>query len=393
MAKVQLHLPHHRYECTSCGRCCRAAWTIAVDRVGEEALRQSQTYQSQQRSGYQPLKTVSERVALARDENNACLFLTSDNFCEIHAELGGTQKPIVCQTYPYLFTETPDGVYTSLSYACPAVLEGQGGWVEEQRAALETLLELRWDDLPRAASVGNQVEICRDLWWEWSDYLQLETRLLELFSADDPAGSLLELAGRLLFFAKSHGLDALSESVVAAPSRFAGFDQQLLAMVSCNLIAVTEDGLTDPQERAQLGNLLWNGGAHVSSKLGVKLRGFTLLKPHRPELSAVVESYVRQAIFGKRLLKGTVVSRLLAMACGLSILLFYQKALEDREVPRAFDESKSGGALSESIDRAFTLMESELMSHTVSFDGFFSEFEEALTQVRDSLYPPESTGA
>lgn len=364
---MRLHLPHHRYECTGCGRCCRANWSILVEAAAEPAIRNSRAYQEKTRAGYRPLKVVSERLTISRDAENSCLFLTRDMICEIHAELGSEAKPIVCQTYPYLFTQTPDGIYTALSYACPAVLEQSGSWVESQRPALEFMLESRWNDIPTAESVGDRIEVRRGHQISWSDYLELEARILEAVSPDDPVGSLLTVAVNLLLDARS----------LSSPYNLGGFDRELLTMVSCNLLAVTEDGVTDPVERAQLGSLLWNGGGHFSSKLGVELRDFRLLRPSRPELGRQINAYLRQAILGKRLLSGTVVSRLLALSCGLSIMLFYQRALGQN--------SDSDEAQQAATDRAFTLVESELLTHTRSFDGFFLEFEDALTGVRDAL--------
>lgn len=149
-------------------------------------------------------------------------------------------------------------------------------------------------------------------------------------------------------------------------------------MVSCNLMAVTDDEISEPEERARLGSLLWNRGCHFSSKLGVTLSDFSLLQPESQELRELIDGYLRQSIVGKRLLvAGTVVSRILALACGVSILLFYDRALRQKDGPQAF--------CWEAVDRAFTLVESELLSHTHSFDGFFLEFEEVLGNICASL--------
>ena len=375
---MQIHLPHHRYECTGCGRCCRAAWTIAVDDLAEPGIRQSHSYASKKSQGYRPLKVVGERLALSKAPDNTCVFLDSDNLCDLHGELGARAKPIVCQTYPYLFIETPDGVYTALSYACPAVLEQHGDWVEQERESLTSLLNTRWDDLPQAPSIGQRIEVCRGQSISWSEYRELEPRLLDAFSPQDPVCSLLRIAVNLLVTTSSqHQAFPLPALNLEKTPNLGGFDLQLLAMVSCNLMAVTEDDITDPKERAELGSLLWNGGAYHSTKLNANLSGFHLMKPQHQELAEVVERYVQQAVLGKRLLLGTVVSRLLALACGISVLLFYQQALELQEASGAFSWS--------AMDRAFTLVESELLSHTRSFDGFFQEFEEALSNIRDTL--------
>lgn len=374
---MQLHLPHQRYECTGCGRCCRASWTIAVDDQAESGVRTSQAYERKKRQGYRPLQIVEERLALSKAPDNTCVFLDSDDRCELHQELGGPAKPIVCQTYPYLFIETPDGVFTALSYACPAVLESQGDWVEQSRDSLTTFLTARWSDVPQGPVVGSLIEVCRGQTITWEEYQQLEFKLLEALVPLDPVRSLLHMAVSLLAATSSANESfPLAQVDFGKPCNFGGFDLELLSMVSCNLIAVTED-LTEPQQRAELGSRLWNGGFYDSPKLGARLAGFHLLQPVHHELRELLERYVRQAILGKRLLLGTVVSRLLALACGLSILLLYQRALEDKESP---------GVLSPlATDRAFTLVESELLSHTRSFDGFFQEFEEALGSIRDTL--------
>lgn len=369
---VRLHLPpEQRFECTVCGRCCKIPWNVPVEPRAEVVLRESEAYQRRVREGFQPLVVVQERLTLARNQDKSCTFL-DENGCELHREIGGEKKPVVCQTFPYLFTETPDGIFTSLSYACPAVLDDTGALVEASRASLEAFVERHWEELPQGLPAGERVEVLKGRELPWADYLLLEQAILRAFSPERPVESLLGAAVHLLWAEPAEGDYPLPAYPLDSPYNFAGFDRELAAMVSCNLIAITED-VTDPAERARLGSFLWNGGRHASAKFGVMLPAFTLLQPTHQETVGAIDRYVRQAILGKRLLAGTVVSRLLALTCGVAILLFYERAL-------------GGEAYSfEALDRAFTLVESELLSHTRSFDGFFVEFEEALRNVRDSL--------
>ena len=375
---MKLHLPAEQsFECTSCGRCCRASWTIAVEAPAEPAIRASQAYRDRARDGFQPLTLLQERVAVARKPDNSCTFLDQENLCELHRELGGTHKPLVCQTYPYLLTETPDGIFVTLSYACPAVSEGTGPKVEEQRAYLEQMLAARGDEMPQAPPVEETIEVTLGHRLAWPEYLKLEEELLGGLSAQDPVSSLLGAAVHLIWAEPQVGGGDFQRPPegfgLARPYNFAGFDRQLASMVSCNLLATTED-VTDPQERAQLGSYLWNGGHHPSTRFGLVLPAFQLSRPVSSSAQERVARYLRGAIFGKRLLLGSVVSRLLALTCGVAILLFYVEAF-----------SASGDDETTAFDRAFTLIESELLSHTRSFDGFFLEFEEALRNVRDEL--------
>lgn len=373
---MNLFLPaDQHFECTSCGRCCKASWTIAVDAQAEPGIRASQAFQARERAGFVPLVTVEDRLALARALDQSCVFLDEKNMCDLHSELGGTGKPIVCQTFPYLLLQTPEGIYTTLSYACPAALNGEGPPLERARADLENLLGARWSDMPQGTPVGEKVEILRDRWLPWQDYLQLEREILAAFSPEQPVLSLLGVAVHLVLLEPDAPGDFPSQRAsasLAAPYNFGGFDRELASMVSCNLIAITED-VTAPEERARVGSLLWNGQPYRSERFQLDLPRFALRAPASDWSRDVIGRYVRNAIFGKRLLLGTLVSRLLAMVCGLSILLFYSEAFEAEEGEQA------------AFDRAFTLVESELLSHTRSFDGFFVEFEEALRNVRDGL--------
>jgi hypothetical protein len=344
-----------------------------VDEPAEPAIRQSRAYAARARDGYLPLTVVEGRLATARATGKACTFLRTDSLCELHSELGGERKPLVCQTYPYLLTETPDGIYAALSYACPAALESTGPGLEQSRADLESLIASRWREMPQGPPIGPDVEILRGRFLLWKDYQRLEADILEAFDSLHPVQSLLGTAVHLVL---AEPLDSseggLSWKDLAAPYNFGGFDQQLACMVSCNLIAIIEDVIA-PDQRAQLGSFLWNGGRHRSLRFDLVLPAFQLALPRTDYQTRVIARYLRNAVFGKRLLAGTVVSRLLALACGLAILLFYTEAFSQCD-----DEPVA-------LDRAFTLVESELLSHTRSFDGFFVEFEEALRNVRDGL--------
>jgi Fe-S-cluster containining protein len=345
---------------------------VVVDAQAEQIIRSAQIYRRQLGKGVDPLVVEGDRVTTARLADSSCAFLDPDNLCQLHKELGGHSKPLVCQTYPYLLTETPDGIFATISYACPAALECTGPTLEESRSALEDVIFSRWSETPQGQPVGERVRITQEHWLSWSDYLVLEKEILRAFSAARPVETLLAAAVLLLLAEPANGEPSPRTWTLDAPYSFGGFDRELATMVTSNLLAITE-GVTDPEERARLGSFFWNGGIHQSTRFGLQLPTFTLRQPHSEQAQEQIGRYVRNAIFGKRLLSGTVVSRLLSMVCGISILLFYVEAF------------RTCSPDNEALDRAFTLVESELLSHTRSFDGFFIEFEAALCSVRDSL--------
>lgn len=58
--------------------------------------------------------------------DGACGFLTDDNRCRIHEELGGSHKPLTCRVFPYQFHPAPDAVIVTTSFGCPTVAANDG---------------------------------------------------------------------------------------------------------------------------------------------------------------------------------------------------------------------------------------------------------------------------
>lgn len=75
--------------------------------------------------------------------DGGCGFLSDQNRCRIHEELGGDRKPLICRMYPYSFHPAPDAIVVSASFGCPTIIEnkGQPVAVGPAREALELLRE------------------------------------------------------------------------------------------------------------------------------------------------------------------------------------------------------------------------------------------------------------
>lgn len=71
--------------------------------------------------------------------DGACGFLTDDNRCRIHQELGGSHKPLTCRVFPYQFHPAPDAVIVTTSFGCPTVAANDG----EPIATGATLAEVK----------------------------------------------------------------------------------------------------------------------------------------------------------------------------------------------------------------------------------------------------------
>jgi Fe-S-cluster containining protein len=169
--------PDLDFNCTNCGRCCRDRWEIRVDAGSAERL-----------NGRYPGEPFKKRLAVVPDELpftvernscGACVFLEEKNLCRIHRELGLEAKPQVCQQFPFLFSEHPDGVTVGLSHYCPGVKRVEGAKEPPLQGKLPELERLRAHAL-RLEKAGREVLLEDGVPLAWADYRGFEDFLLEL---------------------------------------------------------------------------------------------------------------------------------------------------------------------------------------------------------------------
>ncbi|MBT9583623.1 YkgJ family cysteine cluster protein [bacterium] len=168
--------PNIAYECVQCGKGCYNRWDILVEPAVMDRL-----------SGHPlELRVIQERGAAFKEglinkteEHPGCGFLQSDMLCSVHKELGYQAKPLTCQQYPYLMTQTPDGViHVSAAYSCTAVREEIGPPLEESRAAIEDLLSRGG----RVHRLVGPIEVLPPFHATWSDCQAFEEELQRRWS-------------------------------------------------------------------------------------------------------------------------------------------------------------------------------------------------------------------
>lgn len=78
---------------------------------------------------------------IRKRDDRACGFLSPDNRCRIHEELGANRKPLSCRLFPYSFHTAADGVVVTGSFACPTIIANDGDPVTTpaSRDAIESL--------------------------------------------------------------------------------------------------------------------------------------------------------------------------------------------------------------------------------------------------------------
>jgi lysine-N-methylase len=125
----------------------RAAGLVPAERLGDAIRRAKQ--------GARVIETLA-------GPGRQCPALLEDQRCAIHARDGEGAKPRACRIFPMTFVATPAGVRVGLSFACPAVLDGEGPPLAEQRGEIESLFAAAVDGTRYLLRMGERVRLSRE---------------------------------------------------------------------------------------------------------------------------------------------------------------------------------------------------------------------------------------
>ncbi|MBI5368543.1 MAG: YkgJ family cysteine cluster protein [Planctomycetes bacterium] len=197
------HLPADaRFTCRSCTNCCRH-WTVTVpdeerarlaahDWAAEDPALAGATLFDAAPAG--PGGAARYTIHLKGD--GACPFLAPDGRCRVHARFGARAKPLVCQIFPFTFTETPGATFVGMRFACPTVTRGEGAPIAAERESVKDLARAFAKELggrAPAATVdaGGGHEI------DWRDATAIDAAFATAFDGPEDAPSDLPLATRV----------------------------------------------------------------------------------------------------------------------------------------------------------------------------------------------------
>jgi len=206
---TELHIPEGiHYECTGCGNCC-LAWPVPVTAEDQERIAGLHVLHAASRSSasliasgasdlslepirqlssgelFRPLRSAELKLkgfthTLEKRADGRCEFLTEDNRCWLHLNYGPESKPAMCQLFPYTFTETPSGVYASVSFASTGALMNSGRALCEQRDVLSEHWQLFTRLFPELRLDWSQIQLVDGHHLSWDAYLELEKELFSL---------------------------------------------------------------------------------------------------------------------------------------------------------------------------------------------------------------------
>jgi Fe-S-cluster containining protein len=136
-----------RFSCRQCGRCCRRGWDIAVTEAEVEGYRRvnarrwfvedEDNVEGEPPDPFEPAGHGLFRIRKRSD--GACGFLSPENRCRLHEELGAAKKPLTCRMFPFAVHPGGPRPVLTASLACPTVVEGVGARLGEQVSALGAL--------------------------------------------------------------------------------------------------------------------------------------------------------------------------------------------------------------------------------------------------------------
>ncbi|MCA9520152.1 MAG: YkgJ family cysteine cluster protein [Myxococcales bacterium] len=130
-------------------------------------------------------------TVIQRDpETNYCRFLQPDRLCAVHRHRGYEAKPLICRQFPFVFSETPEGIAVSIQMECREYLAAK-----HASAPLESDREAElWQLIDQGAtkhSVPQVIDIDGHASLAYADYLELEGELLATLQLPTPLGERL----------------------------------------------------------------------------------------------------------------------------------------------------------------------------------------------------------
>lgn len=131
-----------RFTCSQCGRCCRRPWEIVITPSEVESYRKRRAQQwyreradgaeGSERDPFELIPGTRGFHRIKKRDDGACGFLSPQNRCRLHEELGGLRKPLTCRMFPYRFHPVDAGVLVTTSFCCPTTIANAGEPVAAQ---------------------------------------------------------------------------------------------------------------------------------------------------------------------------------------------------------------------------------------------------------------------
>lgn len=123
-------------------------------------------------------KVITPYSYKIKSDDGTCPFLV-EKLCFMHSEKGAEFKPAICQLFPYCFTDTPSGVYATVSFVSVGAVYNSGKALQEQREFLEKKLQDFRRVFPGYKPDWSKIQLTAGHSMTWDEYLMHEDVLLK----------------------------------------------------------------------------------------------------------------------------------------------------------------------------------------------------------------------
>ncbi len=266
--------PEQRFTCSQCGRCCRR-WEVLISEAERDTYTKKgvarwfrENLATTEGTAHDPFEAVAgwrgfHRIRARPD--GACGFLSDENRCRLHEELGAAAKPLTCRMFPFTFHPAPASVIATASFGCPTIVENRGELMSTGAGhrSLDTLRD-EWSASNPAAARPRQFIAGRSI--DSPSINILRDSLLRMLSRAD--SGTIDLRANLRRIA--HALDDLTRSRVLSLAD-ADFAEYIKLTLPHAAAAATPPA---PRRAGRIGRLMQFGFlfAVVASRYGLEHR-------------------------------------------------------------------------------------------------------------------------
>lgn len=145
-----------------------------------------------------------EVTVIQRDElTNYCRFLAPDRLCVVHKSAGYDAKPLICRQFPFVFSETPEGIAVSIQMECREYLAAKHA---AQPLGVDREDEL-WELIDQGAAkhaVPQVIDLDGHASLPYAEYRVLEDELLEILQRPQPLAERLVALRDRVQLAREH---------------------------------------------------------------------------------------------------------------------------------------------------------------------------------------------
>src|SRR5262249_14731305 len=99
---------------------------------------------------FEPIPGAASLVRIRKRTDGACGFLSAENRCRLHEELGAERKPLTCRLFPFRFHPADGPAVLTASFCCPTVVATEGTPIGEQLGELGPLQKQWFRHYPEA---------------------------------------------------------------------------------------------------------------------------------------------------------------------------------------------------------------------------------------------------